>query len=89
MSTKLRRALGAGFLLHALAALWIWIRWDPGLRGAWLVWVDLPWSLLWVQAAGWKLLALSLVLGGCWWAVLSAGLTFAIGRLTTSSRSKG
>ncbi len=86
MQTKTRRALIAGFVLHGLAVMWIWIRWDPGLRGTWLVWVDLPWSLLWVQLTGWKLIASSLLLGGCWWAALTAALTLAVGRLTAGAK---
>ncbi len=86
MPSKTRRALVAGFVLHSLAVLWLWIRWDPGFRGTWLVWVDLPWSLLWVQLTGWKLIALSLTLGGGWWAMLSVGLNLVVGRLTARSK---
>ena len=86
MQTRTRRAALAGLLLHTIAVLWLWARWDPGLRGAWMIWVDLPLSLLWVGLSGGALLAVSLVVGGLWWGALSAGLTLAIGRLTASRR---
>ena len=75
-----------GFLVHTAAVLWIWLRWGPGLRGTWLVWIDLPWSLIFVQLSGVWLLVLSLFVGGAWWATLTAGLTYAIGRLTSRRR---
>lgn len=78
-----RAALGAA-VLHTLAVLWIWSTWEVGLRSGWLVWMDLPVSLLFVEARGLALLAASLVLGGLWWAcvgaLLSAAVALVVGR---------
>lgn len=62
-------------LLHTLAVLWIWRTWGLGLRGGWLVWMDLPVSLLYLGARGGALLAFSLLLGGLQWAVVGALLS--------------
>jgi hypothetical protein len=89
MPPKSRRALAAGLLLHTLAVLWIWYRWGLPLRDTWVLWIDLPWSLLWVHVAGGRLLWLSLVAGGLWWALVSLALTLAIGRITASGARRG
>lgn len=72
-----RAALGAA-VLHTLAVLWFWATWEVGLRSGWLVWMDLPVSLLYVGARGTALLAASLILGGLWWATLGALLSAAV-----------
>lgn len=69
----------AAAVLHTVAVLWIWGTWEVALRSGWLVWMDLPVSLLFAEARGRALLAASLVLGGLWWACLGALLTAAIG----------
>ena len=67
------------FVIHSLAVAWIWGTWESGLRSGWLVWMDLPVSLLYFEAKGRALLAASLVLGGGWWAALGAALTAGVG----------
>lgn len=68
-------------LVHAVAVLWIWGTWESGLRGGWLVWIDFPVSLLYLDARSGVLLALSLVLGGAWWAGIGGALSWLIGRM--------
>lgn len=68
-------------LFHTLAVLWIWKSWGLGLRGGWLVWMDLPVSLLYLGARDGWLLALSLVLGGLQWALAGALLSKLIASL--------
>lgn len=75
-------SLAAGFLLHTAAALLVWARWSQGTRGVYLVWMDLPLSLLWAGEAGRALLAWSLTVGGAWWAVVTALLAFGVGRFS-------
>ncbi len=72
----------AGFLLHTAAALLVWARWGQGVRGVYLVWMDLPLSLAWAGEAGRTLLAWSLAVGGAWWGAVSALLAYAVGRFT-------
>jgi hypothetical protein len=69
-------------LLHTLAVLWIWRTWGLGLRGGWLVWMDLPVSLFYLGARDGALLAASLVLGGIQWAVAGALLSKLIAAVT-------
>lgn len=76
-----RVAAGLALLLHTLAVLWIWTAWQSGLRSGWLVWMDLPASLLYLEARGNALLAASLLLGGLWWATVGALLSAGIGVL--------
>lgn len=73
-------AVGA-VVLHTAAALSIWASWDPGIRSGWLVWMDLPVSLLFAGARGGAVLAWSLVLGGLWWGVAGALLSALVGAL--------
>lgn len=73
-------AIGA-VVLHTAAALSIWTSWGPGARSGWLVWMDLPVSLLFAEARGGAVLAWSLVLGGLWWGVLGALLSAVVGVL--------
>lgn len=80
LSRLTRFSLAAGFLLHTVAVLWIWRSWAGGLRGGWLVWMDLPLSLLYAAVAGRRLLAASLLVGGVEWALIAAGLTYLVGR---------
>lgn len=77
-SGALRRAALGAAILHTLAVLWFWATWEVGLRSGWLVWMDLPVSLLYVGARGKALLLASLVLGGLWWATLGALLSAAV-----------
>lgn len=81
-SSPARSAARWAFVLHTLAALWLWLRWGQGVRGGVLFWMDLPLSFVWAGATGGRLLATTLLLGGAWWALLAAGLTTAIGRIT-------
>jgi hypothetical protein len=76
-----RAAALAAFLLHALAALWVWGRWGAGARGGLLFWMDFPMALLWAGAPGRSFLAASIVVGGAWWAAVAALLALAVGRL--------
>lgn len=71
-------AVGAA-VLHTGAVLWVWRSWTVGLRSGWLVWMDLPVSLLFVEAREGWLLALSLVLGGMQWAVIGGLLSALLG----------
>jgi hypothetical protein len=83
-----RRALWAAGLaaafFHTLAVAWIWNAWAVGLRSGWLVWMDLPVSLLYGEAEAGALLAASLLAGGLWWAcagaLLSAAVAFVVSR---------
>lgn len=75
-------SLIAGFLLHAVAVAFAWSGWGSAGRGVVLVWVDFPLSLLWLGVSGGRMLALSLLAGGAWWALLTAVLASWIGRLT-------
>ncbi len=72
------------WVFHTLAVLWIWKSWGLGLRGGWLVWMDLPVSLLYLGARDGWLLALSLALGGLQWAAVGALLSKLIASLTRS-----
>lgn len=72
-----------GLTLHTLAALWVWRAWGQGPRGIYLVWMDLPVSLAWMDHQGHDLLTWSLVGGGTWWALVTALVTFAMGRMAT------
>lgn len=84
-SRRGRRAVrwtaASAFLLHTLAVLWIWKSWGLGLRGGWLVWMDLPVSLFYLGARDGTLLALSLALGGLQWAAAGALLSKLIASL--------
>lgn len=71
-------AAGAA-VLHTGAGLWVWHTWSVGLRGGWLVWMDLPVSLLFLEARDGWLLASSLVLGGLQWAVVGGLLSALLG----------
>lgn len=72
-------------ILHTLCVLWIWGSWGAGLRGGWLVWIDLPVSLLYGTVPGKWLLAASLVLGGLQW----AGIAWLLGRLVGALTQSG
>lgn len=71
-------ATGAA-VLHTGAVLWVWWSWAVGLRGGLLVWMDLPVSLLFLEARDGWLLASSLVLGGLEWAVVGGLLSALLG----------
>lgn len=68
------------FGLHALAASWVWWRWGGGVRGGLLFWMDLPLSLAYGGLSGRLFLAVSVAVGGLWWALLAAGFTHLVGR---------
>lgn len=82
-----RRALWAAGLaaafFHTLAVAWIWNAWALAQRSLWLVWMDLPVSLLYGEARGGALLVASLLLGGLWWALAGALLSAAVGFLVS------
>lgn len=82
----LAASFAAGFFLHAVAVLILWRGWEPGLRGLWLTWVDLPLSWLWAGAPDRAILAWSLTLGGLYWGMLAAVLTWLVGRSTLGRR---
>ena len=85
LRSAVRAAAILALLAHSVAVLWIWRDWESGLRGGWLVWMDFPVSLAYLEARGRMLLALSLVLGGAWWAVIGGGLSWLVGRITRDS----
>jgi len=72
--------------LHTLAVLWTWWAWSPGARGSWLVWLDLPVSLAYLDRVGSALLPWSLVAGGLQWAATGALLAWAVGRAAKRRR---
>ncbi len=80
-STPARVAAWWAFVLHTGAVLWIAWRWQPGLGGGVLAWMDFPLSLLWGHLSGAGFLAASLLGGGLLWAAVAAGLTRLVGRL--------
>ena len=82
-----RRGLLVGFLLHTLAAAWVFYHWGPGLRGGVLAWMDFPVSLAYLGLHGRSLLVASLVVGGAWWGVLAALLHRALGAVASPRRS--
>jgi hypothetical protein len=83
------RAFLAGFGLHAVAVAWLWWRYAAGARGSLLVWIDLPWSLLWLGASGRALLTWSLLAGGLWWGLLGALFARLLGALAHRARTVG
>jgi hypothetical protein len=88
MSVRLatRRGVVAGFLLHALAAAWVFAHWGPGLRGGVLAWMDFPVSLGYLGLSGTPLLVASLLVGGAWWGLLGAVLSRALGAVVAPRR---
>lgn len=86
MTVRTRTAVRAtallAFVLHAVAVLLVRGEWSAGARGGWITWMDLPVSLLYLDASGGAFLAWSLVLGGLWWALLGAALAFLVGSLS-------
>jgi hypothetical protein len=76
-----REAALWAFGLHALAVLWVALRWGGGVRGGLVFWMDFPLSLAYAGLPGRLFLAASLVLGGAWWAAIAGGLTVAVGRV--------
>lgn len=79
-SARIEMTLAVVF--HTLCVLWIWRSWGAGLRGGWLLWIDLPISLLYGTMPGSWLLAASLVLGGLQWALIGWLLWRLVGTLT-------
>lgn len=83
MKTSRRAATEAaviGFVLHALAALWIWATSDIFWRGNVISWLDFPVSLGYMHLDGPWLLFWSLLVGGLEWAGIAALLALLIGR---------
>jgi len=70
-------------LLHSFAVAWTWLTHGPGVRGSWLVWLDLPTSLLYLHLVGASLLPWSLLAGGLQWAATGALLAWLVGRLAS------
>lgn len=66
--------------LHTFAVAWTWWSWGPGARATWLVWLDLPVSLLYLHVVGDWLLPWSLVAGGLQWAATGGLLAWIVGR---------
>jgi hypothetical protein len=89
MSVRLatRRGVVAGFLLHAVAAAWVFAHWGPGLRGGVLAWMDFPVSLAYLGLTGRALLTASLIVGGVWWALLGALFSRALGAVVGPRRA--
>ena len=79
--TPAREAALWAFGLHALCALWIWLRWGSGVRGGLLFWMDFPVSLAFAGWTGSPFLLASVVAGGAWWALVAGGLTHLVGRI--------
>ena len=64
-----REAALWAFGLHALFAIWIWLRWGSGVRGGLLFWMDFPVSLAFaglavLGLAGLSVMAADNALGG-------------------------
>jgi hypothetical protein len=59
--------------------VWTWWSGAPGLRSGWLVWLDLPVSLVYLHVMGERLLWWSFVAGGLQWAVTGALLALVVG----------
>jgi hypothetical protein len=74
-------------LLHTLAVLWTWSHHGPGVRGSWLVWLDLPVSLLYLHLVGKSLLPWSLLAGGLQWAGTGALVAWWVGRMVSPGRT--
>jgi len=75
-----RRGALAGFVLHTVCLLWLWYQWETALRRTFLVWLDIPISLLYLALGTQGLLATALILGGLQWALIGAGLAALVGR---------
>lgn len=69
------------FVAHTVAVLWVWWRWEVGIGASWVVWIDFPASLVYLDRTGASFLAWSLLAGGAWWAALGAMLSHLMGRL--------
>ncbi len=67
-------------VLHTLAVLWTWFAWsgNPGSRGWWLVFTDLPVSLLYGHLTHSSLLVWSLLIGGLQWCLTGALVALAV-----------
>lgn len=79
---------GIAAALHTLAVLWTWIAWVPGMRSSWLVWLDLPASLLYGHLMGGSLLARSLLFGGLQWACTGALVAWLVGWVAQRGRPR-
>ena len=67
-------------VLHTLAVLWTWFAWsgNPGSRGWWLVFTDLPVSFFYGHLTHSSLLVWSLLLGGLQWCLTGALVALAV-----------
>jgi hypothetical protein len=77
LSRPVKSAGFTGFLLHTVAAIWIWTSYPTGSRGLVLFWSDFPVSLAFAGLTGRPFLVASLLAGGALWA-LGAGLLAAL-----------
>jgi hypothetical protein len=84
---SVRRVFLVAVVAHSLLALWAWSSGQPGWRGAKLIWIDFPISLLFLQGQDRTVLFGSLLLGGLQWGFLAAGATLALGRLSERRRT--
>lgn len=84
MRQRVRRALvhalWAGFLLHTVTTLWVWVAWGYFGRSIVITWMDFPVSFIYLDQDGGELLAWSLIAGGLQWAAIAALLTYVLGR---------
>ncbi|HXU43933.1 MAG TPA: hypothetical protein VN783_00290 [Thermoanaerobaculia bacterium] len=80
MRRAVRNAGISGFLIHTLAALWVWRSWGSFSASNMLVWMSFPASLAYLGQGGGRLLALSLACGGLEWAALGALIAYGVGR---------
>lgn len=80
MRNAIRHAALAGFLIHTLAALWVWQTWDAFGASNLLIWMSLPASLAFLSASGSALLGFALLFGGLEWALLGALVAWWVGR---------
>ena len=89
LGRAIRLAAWLGVSLHTVGVLWIWLDWPAGLGASWVVWMDLPASLLYLGARDGWFLGLSLVVGGCQWALWGALVSAGLGRLARQHPETG
>ena len=71
-----------GVILHTATALWVWGEWGYFGRANFLVWMDFPVSLVFLELEGDSMLAWSLIAGGLQWAAIAGLLTLWVGSTT-------
>lgn len=79
-TTAAGRGALAGFALHTLSVLVLWLEWEPGVRRALLVWLDFPVALSYLALGPRTMLATSLAVGGLQWAAIGGALAALVGR---------